>query len=155
MSSNLHKIPVNFETRTESHPFKIFIKKNNENAFECSIEQNSLVYDFYNDKEVKIDGLDKSYVVQGNENVYLTLNYQQAGLVISKASIRIGSYDLTEYSPCFPNDPYYGQNVQCVSKTDTIIGLIVQPYENAELYVEQYINRHITKYACYSFPSQF
>lgn len=136
-----------------------FFLKENESTFECSIEPNSLVYDFYNDKEVKIDGLTQTYTVQAGDRVILVLNYQQAGLIISSASIKISSEAAEpEYSPCFPNDQYYDpEYVKCVSKTETNVALIEEltGSSNYQLKVSQYIYHHITKYACFTTPSQF
>lgn len=160
MASNLHKIPANFELGIRSHPFKVFIRKKTQNSFECSIEPNSLVYDFYNDREVKIDGLTNVYPVNGGDRVILTLNYEQAGLVISSASIKVTASEPAQpqSSPCFPNDEYYNpQTVKCVSKTETQIAMIEEETGSStyELKVIQYVYHHITKFACYSVPSQF
>ena len=160
MASNLHKIPANFEIEPRSHPFKVFIRKKTQNSFECSIERNSIVYDFYNDKEVKVDGLDKVYTIQAGDRVILTLNYEQAGLIISSASIKVSNSEPAQptYTPCFPNDEYYNpQTVKCVSKTETQIAMIEAETGSStyELKVIQYVYHHLTKFACYIAPSQF
>ena len=160
MASNLHKIPANFEIEPRSHPFKVFIRKKSENTFECYIERNSIVYDFYNDKEVKVDGLDKVYTIQAGNRVILTLNYEQAGLIISSASIKVSNSEPAEptSTPCFPNDEYYNpQTVKCVSKTETQIAMIEAETGSStyELKVIQYVYHHLTKFACYIAPSQF
>lgn len=159
MGSNLHKIPANFEIGTISHPFKVFLRKKNQNSFECSIEPNSIVYDFYNDKEVKINGLDQSYTVQAGSRVILVLKYQQAGLAISSANIKIGSAAAEpQYTPCFPNDQaYIPSYVKCVSTTETVIASIEELTGSStyQLNVIQNIYHHMTKYACFTTPSQF
>lgn len=160
MASNLHKIPANFELKPRSFPFKVSIRKKNQNSFECSIEPNSLVYDFYNDKEIKIDGLTNVYPVQKGDNVILTLNYEQAGLAITSASIKVTSSEpaLPELSPCFPNDGYWDPNyVKCVSKTETKIAMIEEETGSStyQLKVFQYVFHHMTKFACYTVPTQF
>lgn len=160
MASNLHKIPANFELKPRSFPFKVSIRKKSQNSFECSIEPNSLVYDFYNDKEIKIDGLTNVYPVQGGDRVILTLNYEQAGLVITSASIKVTSSEPAQpqFSPCFPNDQHYNPAyTKCVSKTETQIALIEEETGSStyELKVIQNVYHHINKFACYSVPSQF
>lgn len=160
MASNLHKIPANFEIEPRSHPFKVFVRKKTSTSFECSIERNSIVYDFYNDKEVKIDGLDKVYTVQAGNKVILTLNYEQAGLIISSASIKVTSSEPAQptYTPCFPNDEYYNPDyVKCVSKTETQIAYIeaIAGSPTYQLKAFQNIFHHLTKFACYNFASQF
>lgn len=160
MASNLHKIPANFEIKPRSHPFRVSVRKKGGNTFECSIERNSIVYDFYNDKEIKIDGLDKVYPVQAGNKVILTLNYEQAGLIISSASIKVTNSGAAQptYTPCFPDDEMYNPNsVKCVSRTETLIASIEEMTGSPtyQLKAFQSIYHHLTKFACYTGPSQF
>ena len=158
MASNLHKVPANFNLKRRSHPFKVFVNRTGPSSFKCSIEPNSIVYDFFNDKEVKIEGITNTYPIQAGNYVILVLNYTQKGTIITNASIKVTSSEPAQPQevPCFPDDQYYSIDSKCVSQTESTIATIEEE-DGAKIYTLkalQKIYHHITKYACFTNPSE-
>jgi len=153
MPNNLHKIPANFNSQRRGHPFKVFLTKEKD-IYKCSIDKLSMVYSFFDEKEVKIDGIDKQFTVKDNDKLILTIYCTNKGLTITSASLSIKSGDFTsepQTEDCFPGDEYYSYNVsmpKCLKSRDIGIADFREETVNNEkiLKVNQFIRKHITKY---------
>ena len=153
MPNNLHKIPANFNSQRRGHPFKVFLRKE-KNIYKCKIDKLSMVYSSFDEKEVKISGIDTEYTVKDNDKLILTIYCTNKGLTITSASLSIKSGDfesLPQEEDCFPGDGYYSYNVsmpQCLKSRDIEIANFREETVNNEkiLKVNQLIRKHITKY---------
>lgn len=153
-NSNLHKMPANFNSERRGHPFKVFLTKEKD-IYKCSIDKLSMVYSFFDDKEVKIDGIDTKFTVKKDDKLILTINCTNKGLIITSASLSIktGLYqEEFEREPCFPGDEYYtggGPPIvgdpECLKSLDIRIALF-QEYTKGVLTVTQFVRKHITRY---------
>jgi len=150
-NSNLHKMPANFNSERRGHPFKVFLTKEKD-IYKCSIDKLSMVYSFFDDKEVKIDGIDKQFTVKDDDKLILTINCINKGLIITSASLSIktGLYEKEpETEPCFPGDGFYsGGEVgtpECLKSLDIRIATF-QEYTKGILTVTQLVRKHITRY---------
>lgn len=153
MPNNLHKMPANFNSAPRGHPFKVFLRKE-KNIYKCKIDKFSMVYSFFDDKQVNISGIDTEYTVKDNDNLILTINCTNKGLVITSASLSIksGSFEsLPQEEDCFPGDGYYTYNItmpKCLKSRDITIANFKEKTVNNEkiLTVNQLIRKHISKY---------
>jgi hypothetical protein len=153
MPNNLHKIPANFNSQRRGHPFKVFLRKE-KNIYKCKIDKLSMVYSSFDEKEVKISGIDTEYTVKDNDKLILTIYCTNKGLTITSASLSIKSGDfesLPQEEDCFPGDGYYSYNVsmpKCLKSRDIEIANFREETVNNEkiLKVNQLIRKHITKY---------
>jgi hypothetical protein len=154
MPNNLHKIPANFNFGVSGHPFKVFVKKQG-SIYKCSIDKLSMVYSFFDEKEVKIDGIDKQFTVKNDDHLILTINCTNKGLTITSASLSIKSGDFRsepQEEDCFPGDGYYiggpSSMPKCLKSRDIEIANFREETVNNEkiLKVNQLIRKHITKY---------
>ena len=154
MPNNLHKMPANFNSAVRGHPFKVFLRKE-KNIYKCKIDKLSMVYSFFDDKEVKISGIDTEYTVKDEDKLILTINCTNKGLIITSASLSIKSGDFQsapQEEDCFPGDGYYiGGPLsmpQCLKSRDIEIANFKEETVDNEkiLKVNQLIRKHITKY---------
>lgn len=152
-NSNLHKMPANFNSKRRGHPFKVYLKKEKD-IYKCSIDKYSMVYSFFDEKEVKISGIDTQFTVKNEDKLILTINCTNKGLIITSASLSIktGLYEKEpETEKCFPNDGYYSgpnNDNQCLKSRDILIARFTEETVNNEkiLTVTQLVRKHITKY---------
>jgi hypothetical protein len=113
-----------------------------------------MVYSFFDEKEVKIDGIDKQFTVKNDDHLILTINCTNKGLTITSASLSIKSGDFQstpQEEDCFPGDEYYTDNIpmpRCLKSRDIEIANFKEETVNNEkiLKVNQFIRKHITKY---------
>ena len=153
MANNLHKMPANFNSAVRGHPFKVFLIKE-KNIYKCKIDKFSMVYSFFDDKEVKISGIDTEYTVKDNDHLVLTIYCTNKGLTITSASLSIKSgnfQSLPQEEDCFPGDGYYTSNTsmpQCLKSRDIEIANFTEKTVNNEkiLKVNQLVRKHISKY---------
>jgi hypothetical protein len=150
---NLHKIPANFNSKRRGYPFKVFLKKQKD-IYKCTIDPYSMVYSYFDEKEVKINGLETEYTVKNGDHLIITLNYTNKGLTITSASLSIKSGDFKtepKEAPCFPNDQYYTRSpspLKCLTSAEIEIAYFYEQTVNKEkiLKVAQYIRHHITRH---------
>jgi hypothetical protein len=153
MPNNLHKMPANFNSAVRGHPFKVFLRKE-KNIYKCKIDKLSMVYSFFDDKEVKITGIDTEYTVKNDDHLILTIYCTNKGLTITSASLSIksGNFEsLPQEEDCFPGDGYYTSSIsmpQCLKSRDIEIANFREETVNNEkiLKVNQLVRKHITKY---------
>jgi len=153
MPNNLHKIPANFNSAVRGHPFKVFLRKE-KNIYKCKIDKLSMIYSFFDDKEVNITGIDTEYNVKNEDQLILTIYCTNKGLTITSASLSIksGNFEsLPQEEDCFPGDGYYTSSIgmpQCFKSRDIEIANFREETVNNEkiLKVNQLVRKHITKY---------
>lgn len=146
-------MPANFNSERRGHPFKVFLTKE-KSIYKCSIDKLSMVYSFFDEKEVKISGIDKQFTVKDQDKLILTINCTNKGLIITSASLSIKSGDFQstpQEEDCFPGDGYYSYSVsmpKCLKSMDIEIANFEEETVNNEkiLKVNQLIRKHITKY---------
>jgi hypothetical protein len=149
-NSNLHKIPANFNSRRRGHPFKVFVKKQG-SIYKCSIDKLSMVYSYFDEKEVKITGIDTEYTVKNDDHLILTIYCTNKGLTITSASLSIksGTFQTNpQTEDCFPGDGYYDPMPKCLKSLGIEIANFTEETVNNQktLIVNQIVRRHITRY---------
>lgn len=160
-NNNLHKMPANFNSKKRGFPFEVSVRKEKD-IYKISIDKYSMVYSFFDDKEVKIDGIDKEYTAKDEDHVVLTLKLTNKGLIITSASMSIkGKNYFDGYQPqteiCFPGDGFWGSpgvnNPLCLKSIDITIARLYEYTIDGKkvLTVSQYVFRHITKHASNQF----
>lgn len=144
-------MPANFNSERRGHPFKVFLTKEKD-IYKCSIDKLSMVYSFFDDKEVKIDGIDKQFTVKNDDKLILTINCTNKGLIITSASLSIKSGDFRsepQEEDCFPGDGYYiggsSSMPKCLKSLDIGIATF-REYTKGVLTVVQLVRKHITRY---------
>ena len=154
MPNNLHKIPANFNSVVRGHPFKVFLRKE-KNIYKCKIDKFSMVYSFFDDKEVKITGIDTEYTVKNDDHLILTIYCTNKGLTITSASLSIKSGNFQsepQEEDCFSGDGFYtgaGSSMpKCLKSRDIEIARFQEVTDNNEkiLIVNQLVRKHITRY---------
>jgi hypothetical protein len=154
-NSNLHKIPANFNLKKRGFPFKVYLRKEKD-IYKCTIDKYTMVYSFFDEKEVIIDGIDKEYTVKDNDHLVLTINCSNKGLIITSASLSIKSGDFQtepQTEDCFPGDGYYtaGGTIgmpKCLKSRNIEIAFFGEYTINNEkvIIVDQKVSKHITRY---------
>jgi hypothetical protein len=155
-NNNLHKMPANFNSKKRGFPFEVSVRKEKD-IYKISIDKYSMVYSFFDEKEVKIDGIDKEYTAKDEDKLVLSLKFTNRSLIISSASLSVkdklyGVGVESETENCFPGDGYYTQNgvstPLCLKTLDITIAVFYENTIDGEkvLTVSQYVRRHITRY---------
>jgi len=144
-------MPANFNSERRGHPFKVFLTKEKD-IYKCSIDKFTMVYSFFDDKEVKINGIDTQFTVKHDDKLILTINCTNKGLTITSASLSIKTENVErepEEEDCFPGDGYYtsqlGNAPKCLKSMDIRIATFSE-YTKGVLTVHQLVRRHITRY---------
>lgn len=131
-------MPINFEKKDLTFPFKIYAYIENEKLY-VSVEELSILYDYFNDKVIDIKNIGKYQESSDNEsiNVYMSINLTQNGTVITSAEI-ILSNDGFEQT--------YDSNGYLVLARKLIGSVLV--LENKQISINQNVLTNLTKYAC-------
>ena len=135
-------LPNTFEGLDKDFPFKTKITIEN-NKYYATVSTLSLVYNFYDDKEVIIQNVGKKLPITANQNVILTLKYSNSGTNITNASISVKNDS---------SDPILDKN-DYATQSDLVIGNL-QVSQNIPTFIH-YITSPVTKYCCSRVPSEY
>jgi len=136
------KLPNNFEALDIDFPFKTKISVEN-NKYFAIVSTLSLVYNFYDDKEVTIQNIGKKLPITADQSVILTLKYSNSGTNITNASISIKN---NSSDPILDKDNY-------ATQSDLEIG-VLQINQNTPIFTH-YVTSPVTKYCCSRVPSEY
>jgi len=136
------KLPNSFEALDIDFPFKTKISVEN-NKYFAIVSPLSLVYNFYDDKEVTIQNIGKKLPITANQSVILTLKYSNSGTNITNASISVKNE---------ASDPTKDSN-NFATQSDLVIGTL-QVIENIPNFTNN-ITSFIIKSSCGLSPSEY
>lgn len=133
------RMPINFEKRDLTFPFKIYAKIEDKKLY-VAVEKMSILYDYFNDRAIDIKNIGKFLQSPNNQStpVFLVVSFTQKGTVITGAQI---SLSVPSIEPKFDSDGYLTSFVKT-------IGTVNADENLKQVIVYQSVLTNLTKYAC-------